>query len=224
MRKKCTTKWQKWGILSVFWCSQYWKISTHHGVFDLCTIQSILCPSHLKVYDKVFSICVCVRDCNWTLIYLYFVCLFIVSDLSKAMLRVSSWVVTTGADSLAATCSSLGCTAPRRPKPAAPLLQAPPFTRPGESAVRDETHKVSQNTSCLSWSTSITSALESERREGDRWEKRRESQIRKWDRESTTTQTYQWGCKTQTCEEKVKRDEYWSQETVACYREKERAN
>ncbi|KAA8593826.1 hypothetical protein FQN60_004660, partial [Etheostoma spectabile] len=48
-----------------------------------------------------------------------------------------------------------------RPKLAALLLQAAPFPRPDERALRDETHKVSQNTSCLSWSTSITSALES---------------------------------------------------------------
>lgn len=108
-------------------------------------------------------------------IYSYSMYIRIGSDLSKAMLRVSSWVVTTGADSLAATCSSLGCTAPRRPKPAALLLVAPPFTRPGESVVRDETHKVSQNTSCLSWSTSITSALESGRQEGDRRQKRKMS-------------------------------------------------
>lgn len=46
------------------------------------------------------------------------------SDLSKAMFRVSSCVVTTGADNLAATCSSLGCIIPRRPTllAAAPLL------------------------------------------------------------------------------------------------------
>lgn len=93
------------------------------------------------------------------------------TDLSNAMLRVSSCVVTTGAESLAATCSSLGCAAPRRPilavAVAAALLEASPFSRVGESAVRDETLRVSQQTSCLSWSTSITSALESEGQEED---------------------------------------------------------
>lgn len=82
-------------------------------------------------------------------------------DLSKAMLRVSSCVVTTGAVSLAATCSSLGCIPPRTPRLVAVLLQAQGFPRSGERAVRDDTGRVSQNTSCLSWSTSITSARES---------------------------------------------------------------
>ena len=100
------------------------------------------------------------------------------------MLRVSSWVVTTGADSLAATCSSLGCSAPSNPRPLAvlqpvplePLAPTPMFEFPvvglgavtGVGAAREERERVSLNTSCLSWSTSITSALESgvnERRE-----------------------------------------------------------
>lgn len=166
-------------------------------------------------------------NCSFTPIYSYFVCLsIIVSDLSKAMLRVSSWVVTTGADSLAATCSSLGCTVPRRPKLEAALLVAPPFTRPGERAVRDETHKVSQNTSCLSWSTSITSALESEKWDGDPRRKKDERadyrlQI---DRDSMITQTCWWGFKTQAYMWTCKRDLYWAQETEACCREKGGAN
>lgn len=83
------------------------------------------------------------------------------------MFRVSSWVVTTGADNLAATCSSLGCIIPRRPK----LLAAPPlvsrFPPPCERDARDEMLKVSQKTISLSWSTSITSAVESEGQEGN---------------------------------------------------------
>lgn len=105
----------------------------------------------------------------------------IFSDLSNAMLRVSSCVVTTGADSRAATCSSVGCITPRRPNPAVVLLQAPPFPLPGESAVRDDTHKVSRNTSCLSWSTSITSALESERKTGREGKRKVESFSVRWE-------------------------------------------
>lgn len=128
---------------------------------------------------QIVSLCVWQTVALHPYIHILSVLSIMLSDLSKAMLRVSSWVVTTGADSLAATCSSLGCTAPRRPKLEAALLEAPPFTRPGESAVRDETHKVSQNTSCLSWSTSITSALESERWDsGGKKDKRADYRLR----------------------------------------------
>lgn len=105
-------------------------------------------------------------------------------DLSKAMLRVSSCVVTTGAVSLAATCSSLGCIPPRTPRLVAVLLQAQGFPRSGERAVRDDTGRVSQNTSCLSWSTSITSARESvgeESRNMREW-LRSETQVEGWRR------------------------------------------
>ena len=76
------------------------------------------------------------------------------SHLSKVIFLVSSWVVTTGAERRATTCSPLGCSAPRRPRPAVPLCEV--------GDVREDTHRVSQNTSCLSWSTSITTALESD--------------------------------------------------------------
>lgn len=161
-----------------------WMISSSAILIHFCKMV------RLYVLDYWIVCCSCIRDTSnyirkiqivtYRLFKYFWLCVqqktfcnlicCIVSDLSKAMLRVSSWVVTTGADSLAATCSSLGCIAPRRPKPAAVLLQAPPFLRPGDSAVRDETHRVSQKTSCLSWSTSITSALESGRQEGERWE------------------------------------------------------
>lgn len=81
--------------------------------------------------------------------------------LSNEMLRVSSWVVTTGAESRAATCSSVGCSAPSPSSPKPPLG---PRREDGDDA-NDDMHSVSQNTSCRSWSTSITTALESEERQ-----------------------------------------------------------
>lgn len=60
------------------------------------------------------------------------------------MFLVSSCVATTGADRRAATCSSLGCSAPRR-------LKAVVHGLVGGEVGEEEGHgSVSQNTSCLS--------------------------------------------------------------------------
>lgn len=66
------------------------------------------------------------------------------AHLSNEMFLVSSCVATTGADRRAATCSSLGCSAPRRFKAVVHDL--------GEGEAGEEVWhgSVSQNTSCLS--------------------------------------------------------------------------
>ncbi len=90
--------------------------------------------------------------------------LLLSAHLSKEMFFVSSCVATTGVDRRAATCSSLGCSAPTRLKAFVHGLVE------GEAGEEERHGSVSQNTSCLSWSTSITMALESE------WQVERETE------------------------------------------------
>lgn len=69
------------------------------------------------------------------------------AHLSKEMFLVSSCVATTGADRRDATCSSLGCGAPRRLRA---LVQSLEEGEAGEEEEEDRHGSVSQNTSCLS--------------------------------------------------------------------------
>lgn len=73
--------------------------------------------------------------------------------------------------------------------------------------MRVETHKVSQNTSCLSWSTSITSALESERQEDDKQEEQNEGNaiVKEEDRKLTVGKYYNTNMSIRDKEGKVKR-------------------